>query len=236
MSKKKSSPTSFIIISSFMVISLFALALINMIFTVLTPRNFDTFIEPNFIAEYKDIYIQSFLLDVNFGDQLEFKSNYSQIATIKNLCAIGICNTETSNKITKNCTEACLHQTRYCYDDDKRCKSKTCNDARREDYNSICHDFNRIQFWRNTEFFRNTETYRMIPYTDIVPKDKDCKYGYKKCGIVNEQKDYLCLKIDKQFECPINEIIVKAKENKLIIIEIKEEKVDLYLLFPKISN
>ena len=33
----------------------------------------------------------------------------------------------------------------------------------------------------------------------------------------------------------INEIIIKAKENKLIIIEIKEEKVDLYLLVPKIS-
>jgi hypothetical protein len=212
---KESLPVLFTIISSFMLISLFALALINMIFCVLTPRNFDTFIEPTYHDDYKKVFSQEFLMDLNFGNELEYKHYYAQIATLKNLCAIGVCNMETTNKVTENCTEACLHQTRYCYDEDKRCKSKTCTAATKSQYGSICRDFNRIQFWRNTEFFRNTERYRMIPYVDIVPKDKDCKYGFKKCGIVNEQKDYLCLKIDKQFECPINEIIVKSNNESI---------------------
>ena len=55
----------------------------------------------------------------------------------------------------------------------------------------------------------------MTPYVDIVPKDKDCRYGYKKCGIVNEKKDSLCLSMDKEFECPINDIIVKSNNESI---------------------
>ena len=45
-------------------------------------------------------------------------------------------------------------------------------------------------------------------YSHIIPNDGNCTSGYKKCGIVNNNKDYLCLKED--FDCPINSIIIQS--------------------------
>jgi hypothetical protein len=206
---KQNLPALFIIMSSFMLISLFALALINMIYSILTPRNFDVFIQSK-SDDYKSIYNYDFLMDLNFGAELELKKDYDIRGKIKYLCFTGVCNLESSNKITKNCSQACLTSTKYCYDGETICKTKICQNASESERNSACHEFNRIQYWRNTEHFRYSEAYKVTPYVDIVPKDKDCRYGYKKCGIINEKKDYLCLKTDKEFECPINDIIVKS--------------------------
>lgn len=41
----------------------------------------------------------------------------------------------------------------------------------------------------------------------IIPNDGKCKSGYTKCGIINNNNDYLCLKED--YGCPINSIIIK---------------------------
>lgn len=49
----------------------------------------------------------------------------------------------------------------------------------------------------------------MNRYSHIIPNDGNCKSGYKKCGIINYDEDYLCLKED--YDCPINSIIIKSK-------------------------
>jgi hypothetical protein len=181
-------------------------------------------------------------MDLNFGSQLEFKSDYGILGTLQDLCYNGICNLDSSNKMSENCSDACLNSTKYCYDNSQRCNSKICTLVSKRDsyYNSACHEHNRIKFWRNTEFFRVLEKYKITPYFDIVSKDKDCLYGYKKCGIINEKKDYLCLKSDKEFECPINDIIVKPDNESIDgyhsfklgdkYLFVSHEKTDNYLI------
>ena len=214
---KESVPVMFTLISFFMLILLFALALTNMIISKLTPKEFETFLWHDIIHDYKDISTYDFLMDLNFGTELRLKNDYAILEHIKELCYKGICNLDSSNKYSKNCSLACLASTKYCYDGENRCKTKSCKevDYRYDYYNASCEYFNRIRLWRNTEFLRNTETYRVTPYVDIVPKNKSCRFGYKKCGIINENKDYLCLKNDKEYECPINDIIVKTKNESI---------------------
>ena len=48
----------------------------------------------------------------------------------------------------------------------------------------------------------------MNRYSQIVPKDINYTSGYKKCGIVNDEQDYLCLK--NEYDCPINSIIINS--------------------------
>ena len=105
MCKQKNLPTMFIIISSFILISLFALTLINMIFSLITPLYFSIF-KPFFSNNYKNISTYNFLMDLNFGSELGFKNDYDIIGEIKTLCYSGICNLESSNKITLNCSQA----------------------------------------------------------------------------------------------------------------------------------
>ena len=208
-------PELFGIMSFFTVFSLAVLCLTNMIVSILSPKEFDTFIEANYTDDYKTSTNYELLLDLNFGSKLEIKYDYDIIGTIENLCYIGICNLDSTNKVTKNCSDSCLTSTKYCYDGENRCNSKKCIISSRYETNSSCHEFNRIQFWRNIEFFRNIENYKVIPYYDIIPKDQSCRYGYKKCGIINENKDYLCIKKGKEFDCPINDIIVKSNNESI---------------------
>jgi hypothetical protein len=217
------------------------LTILYYIFAQMTPMNEDTFIEAQF-NDYKNATIYEFLMDLNFGSQLEFKSDYAILGTLQDLCYNGICNLDSSNKMSENCSDACLNSTKYCYDNSQRCNSKICTLVSKRDsyYNSACHEHNRIKFWRNTEFFRVLEKYKITPYFDIVSKDKDCLYGYKKCGIINEKKDYLCLKNDKEFECPINDIIVKSDNESIDgyhsfklgdkYLFVSHEKTDNYLI------
>ena len=206
-------PDSFGKMSYLTIFSLVGLCLTNMIFSILCPKEFDTFIERNYTADYKNFTNYELLLDLNFGSELEIKYDYDIIGNIEKLCYIGICNLDSTNKVTKNCSDSCITSTKYCYDGENRCNSKKCIIS--YERNSSCHEFNRIQFWRNVEYFRNIDNYKVIPYYDIISKDQDCRYGYKKCGIINENKDYLCIKKGKEFDCPINDIIVKSNNDSI---------------------
>jgi hypothetical protein len=157
-------------------------------------------------------------MELNFGSQLQFKNNYSIMGPIKDLCYYGICHLDSNNRKSKNCSQACLTSAKYCYDDydsTKRCNYKTCFDGNKWDSYSVCHEFNKVQFWRNTEYYKYIKEYKVLPYIHIITKDQNCPNGYKKCGIVNEKKDYLCLKIDKEFGCPINDIFVKSNNDSV---------------------
>ena len=202
-------------LSVLMIPILLVLFILNLIISIINPKNDDTFININYSNKYNETTTYQFLMDLNFGSELEFKSDYAIFGTLQDICYNGICNLDSSNKMSKNCSDACLNSNKYCYDDLQRCNSKICTIVSKKNTNSSCHEHNRIRFWRNTEFFRVLENYKITPYFDVVSKDKDCLYGYKKCGIINEKKDYLCLKSDKEFECPINDIIVKSDNESI---------------------
>ena len=51
--------------------------------------------------------------------------------------------------------------------------------------------------------------FNVTRYSHIIPNEKNCISGYKKCGIINDAKDYLCLK--EEYDCPINSIIIKSE-------------------------
>jgi hypothetical protein len=57
---KESVPVMFTLISFFMLILLFALALTNMIISKLTPKEFETFLWHDIIHDYKDISIRTY--------------------------------------------------------------------------------------------------------------------------------------------------------------------------------
>ena len=211
-------PPLFCTLSIFMAVFLFGLTLTNMIFAILTPINDNTFIHANYSNNYNELNYFSFLIELNFGSQLEFKNDYAIMGPIKTLCYYGMCHLDSHNTISKNCSEACLTSAKYCYDDDdktKRCNYKTCFEGEKWESFTVCHEFNKAQSWRNTEYCKYAKEYKVLPYEHIITKDQNCPYGYKKCGIVNEQKDYLCLKIDKEFGCPINDIIVKSNNDTI---------------------
>ena len=51
-------------------------------------------------------------------------------------------------------------------------------------------------------------TFEIELLKDIVSSDENCREGYKKCGIVNKNRDYLCLKLDEYAKCPVNKILI----------------------------
>ena len=59
-----------------------------------------------------------------------------------------------------------------------------------------------------------SEKYKFTPYTQIKAKDEICDKGYRRCGKVNEEEDFLCLKEDYfDFQCPINKIVILSNNN-----------------------
>ena len=68
---------------------------------------------------------------------------------------------------------------------------------------------NLIKKWRDTEMFKYPEKFKFIPYTQLKTKYEICDKGYRRCGKVNEEEDFLCLKEDySDFQCPINKIVI----------------------------
>ena len=89
------------------------------------------------LVDYRNIFYGQFLTDIEFGKELENKSDYNSSLRIQNICYIGKCILESKSV------------------------------------------------------------------------DKICDNGYRKCGIINKNEDFLCLKEDySDFKCPINKIII----------------------------
>ena len=64
-------PELFGIMSFFTVFSLTVLCFTNMYVSIISPKEFDTFIEANYTDDYKTSTNYELLLDLNFGSELE---------------------------------------------------------------------------------------------------------------------------------------------------------------------
>ena len=195
-------------LSVLLYISTFILTLLNMIFSCINPKEFNTFKYINLI-DYTQPINSSFLMELNFGSELSDTDDYGSLGKIEYRCYLGECVIDFTKKVSYNCSLACLNGIDNCYYGEKLCDSKECDYYWRNDTYRACHEFNRIKIWKNTQMKKYNKTFEVNRYSHIIPNDGNCKSGYKKCGIVNDAEDYLCLK--EEYDCPINSIIIKPK-------------------------
>ena len=208
MCEFKSVSNYFVTLSILLYISIFILTLLNMIFSCFNPKEFKTFKYIQLIDYTKPIDY-SFLMSLNFGSELSNNDDYGSLGNIKNRCYLGECVINFIKKATYNCSLACLNKINNCYDGENLCDTKECEESWWYGKNKACHEFNRIKIWKNTQMKKYNKTFEVNRYSHIIPNDGNCKSGYKKCGIVNDAEDYLCLK--EESDCPINSIIIKPK-------------------------
>ena len=194
---------------TFWLIIIFITSLLNMIFAIILPKGgaFNKY-SANY-ENYKKPKMFNFLYDFNFSEKIEPESNdyYSSSLSIKYFQ--GTCYLDSSYYSSINCSEACVDDLNECYYEEHKCDSFKCYDYTYDDYNRI--EVNRINKWRNTEMKKYYDSYYVQPYFQIKPKDEKCPTGYRKCAIINEDEDFLCLDEDVfEFKCPINNIVVKG--------------------------
>jgi hypothetical protein len=148
------------------------------------------------------------LNDFKFGNDLADKNEFNTSLSIETNCFVGKCKLGFFTYNTDNCTKACFNEVKDCYYNGQKCDENICTKYSWKTGQSICQEFNRIKKWRDTEMFEYSEEYKIIPYSQIKPKNGNCDSGYKKCGKINKDGDFLCL--EEELECPINDIIVKS--------------------------
>ena len=187
--------------------SVLILTFIIFFVSILTSHEFETFKYIQLIDfGYPNQTNYSFLIDLNFGQNLTGSDDFGSIEKVEFLCYLGICYKDYEEKSVYNCSLACLNNIRKCYDGENLCDEKECREFK-ETYTDLpCHEFNRIKIWRNTTIKKYNQIFEVIRYSHIIPNDGNCLAGYKKCGIINNVSDYLCL--NEMYECPINSIII----------------------------
>lgn len=216
MCENKYVSKSFCTISTLTIIIFSVLILLNMIFSLLAPDEFETFKEVE-LTDYTKLINYDFLMDIDFGPDLIKTSDYGSIGTIKDICYLGYCYINYNKTLTYNCSLACLNSLEICFKNENKCEMQKCQTTSSSfrEKDSACHEFNRISKWRDTQTVKNIVEYDVNRYAHIIPKNGTCKEGYKKCGKINENQDYLCLKEDENYGCPINDIIIKSDNQSL---------------------
>ena len=179
-----------------------------MIYSINNPKNFKAFkyIE---LTDYTKSINYSFLMGLNFEEDLMDSDDYGSIGTIQDICFLGTCIINDRKKTTYNCTLSCLKEIDKCFDGDNLCESKECDTYIWKRENSECHEFNRIKIWKNSKVKKTEINFEVNSYSHIIPHDGECKSGFHRCGIINNDRDYLCL--NKTYDCPINNIIIKSE-------------------------
>ena len=211
-------------------IAFFALAIVNMIFSIITPKNVETFKMVNF-TNYNNVSIINFMREFQFEKDKQGINEFSSSLTIQKVCYIGRCELNSTFYISNNCSEACFNLEEDCYyeDQQQKCDNYKCSKTSYSD-SGICHELNRIKKWRNAEITKFITEYKIIPFSQIKPKNENCNSNYQKCGIINRDGDILCL--EKGIECPINEIIVSSENIKPGKYNYKEYKIgDKYIFY-----
>ena len=104
-------------------ISIFILTLLNMIFSCVNPKEFNTFKYIHLI-DYTQPINNSFLINLNFGSELSNTDDYGSLGNIEYRCYLGKCVIDFKKKETYNCSLACLNGITNCYDGEKLCESK----------------------------------------------------------------------------------------------------------------
>ena len=200
----------FAVFSIICFVGIFVYCLINMHFSFENDRyeikNIFKVVE---LLDYRNNFYGKFLIDIEFGKELENKSDYNSSLRIKNLCYIGKCILKSKSVDIKNCSKACFQQSKVCSFGKEECLENKCRETYWNYENSECSEFNRLKKWRNTEMYNYSKIFEFIPYTQFKTKDEICDNGYRRCGKINKNDDFLCLKEDySDFKCPINKIII----------------------------
>ena len=202
---------SFCFLTTFWIIIMFITTLLFMLFSILDPNPSKTFNHKE-LTNYKKTIYYNFWYEIHFGKELETYSDYRSSLSVKEKCYRGQCRWGSNYYYTKNCSNACMNNLKECFYNDQKCDYFNC-DNNSSDLNSVCQTYNRMTKWRNTKMLKYHNIYDVKPYSQIKPQNGVCPSGYKKCGIVNQNKDILCLNEDIfDFKCPINEIIVKTND------------------------
>ena len=200
---------SFIAISVVTYISVFTLALLNMIFSIITPKQLETFKNVKH-TNYNDPVSASFLMNMQFGSELvgDYDSyGYGSAGTKTELCISGECKMSSYNRYyTFNCSEACFENLNECYYNENKCKEMYCEVARLNKQYTCQIYSNKINKWRNVGV---AKIFRKLEYTPLkhIITGGECPTNYKKCGKVNKE-NFLCLLPDDEYGCPINKIVI----------------------------
>ena len=209
MAKKFSD--SFYAFTALWMLGMFVTNLLSLIFSCKNPKASEAFKEVE-VTDFSVKVNYNFLMDLKFGEELPYNDNYGIAGNKEERCYIGSCITETEIIKTYNCSYACLHEIRDCYNGEELCRQKKCDENRWATSSiSACITYNIINKWRNTEMIKSVKSFGVYPLKQIIPKNGNCQEGYKKCGKINENDDYLCLSED--YDCPINSIIIKLNDN-----------------------
>ena len=130
-------------------------------------------------------------MDFEFGNGLPIKTKYNSSLLIEEICYIGTCVSGSESKDIKNCSIACFEQSLVCYNGEKKCSENKCKETNKKDNESECHEFNRIEKWRDTEMYKDSDIFNIIPYTQIKTKNEVCDKGYRKCGKINKEEFFM---------------------------------------------
>lgn len=203
----------FSFLSTLWILVIFATTLLNFIFSTLNTKTKEAFNKIELI-NYKEKTYYNFWYEIDFGKDLQAYSDYRASISSKEKCYKGECRLNKKYYFTKNCSDACMNKQNECFYNDQKCDNFSCSYYNFKEPYSVCEYYNRITKWRNTQMLKYHNIYDVIPYSQIKPHNGICPYGYKKCGIINQNKDILCLNEDIfDFKCPINDIIVSQNEN-----------------------
>lgn len=182
-----------------------------MIFSILTPRQFETFKTLKKI-DYNSPVEASFLMDMEFGPDLigdYDEYGYGSTGEKENVCFLGSCKLSNYRYFFEylNCSISCLENIRGCYYYDTKCYNMLCSPIHYKGENTSCKFYsNKVNKWRDTGVYKKFKKYEYIPLQHIISTN-DCPANYKKCGKVNIG-NYLCLRTDDVYGCPINQIVI----------------------------
>jgi hypothetical protein len=119
----------FIALSVVTYVSVFVLTLLNMIFSILTPKQFETFKNVKY-TNYNDPVGESFLMKMEFGSDLIGDDNgygYGSTGEKTELCLRGRCTLSSYNVYdVLNCSNACFANLAECYYSQKKCNKFDC--------------------------------------------------------------------------------------------------------------
>lgn len=202
--------SSFITFSIITYVSIFILTLLNMIFSIVDPKYFETFKNIK-ITDYNQEISVSFLMSLNFGENLVNEDDnsygYGLTDSKKTICFDGRCDSVSN----VNCSNACFNNLDTCFSGQKKCSKMSCTTF----YTStrICKEYkNKINKWKNLGVSKIIKEFKFKPIQHIISSG-NCPTNYKICGKINDD-DYLCLKPNNEYGCPINKIVMGSSPPK----------------------
>ena len=212
---KTQQPCAFLTLTIVMAVSIFVLTLLNMIFSIVSPKK-DAFIEVSSLINYDIKTSKNFLSGIDFNETfIGQNTGFGQTGRIESNCYAGYCEIDSNKVYDVNCSDTCLYSKAYstkgyCYIDGKQCQTYCSSGSSYGDV-SKCATYNKIDNWKGYQSKFVYTNYTFLLLNDTVTYNEECHTGYKQCGILNKEHDKFCVRTYE--ECPINKIVVKDSQN-----------------------